>query len=67
MLLRCRNFSTGTRLRAERRFLAGQKIFLSPSVQTDLRHTSAPCPVVNRESISEDKVAGASSWPLTSV
>lgn len=59
MWLRYRNVSTGTRLRAEHRFLEGQKMFSSPTVQTDLRHTSAPYPVVNGESICEGKVAGA--------
>jgi hypothetical protein len=32
-------------------------MFSSPIVQTDLRHTLAPYPVVNSESVSEDK------WP----
>jgi len=67
MWLRYRNNSTGTTLRAEHRFLAGQKIFSLPTVQTDLRHTSAPYPVVNRESIAEGKVVGTSRWPFTSV
>ena len=67
MWLRYRNGSTETRLRTERRFLAGQNIFSSTTAQTDLRHTSDPIQwlTVNLHLVPMLRICGSMCSPHT--